>query len=481
MPNLELLLRKLREDTHGHQSTPEMERLADAEVALQQTMTSDQWEDFRVRAKDCTRRKLFTDRDANFDVHWGRRWICKRAHELGWTSKRFGNFDNHCGGYGQSFPGLERIGKKYQWLALHELIARMADNLVFLGGLWEEYDEEPPMYRGAREVGLRDIDPSLLTSKTHYDGWAEWGKTWWVPFDPQLRTMGSHERLAWLESEGDIINDSTLIDLCNPKTGRRWLALSGFSKWNGFGVRDGRKKIQRDMWFRLTCIVVHRNNQAKMVKSLRNEILTSPSSFPEFGLHSRYFYLGEYSWHPEIGEFDQWSSHDDWQAFAVPIRPTVASYVCESGGYDRSVDQTIKVEMPAPWLAEEMGLRLSSGRSLAFVNSDGRDIFYDPSVAVAGPAAALVDRDAFLRMLDRQNLSAIWVIAGEKSAYDGRLGGMGFGGRLLHTTIYHLDGDGFSRHLYTDRIHPTADQLEEFFGEDPVPPGIETRPSDPQA
>ena len=183
-------------DVHGYQSTPETVRLGAAEVALQQTMTSDEWEDFRVRAKEFFRGKAFADQAAHFDSHWGRRWVCKRAHELGWTSERFGDFDDNCGGYGRSIPGLERIGKKYQWLALHELIARMADNLAFLGGLWAEVDDEPPVYRGAREVGLRDIDPSLLTSKTHYDGWAEWGKTWWVPFDPQLRTMGPHERLA---------------------------------------------------------------------------------------------------------------------------------------------------------------------------------------------------------------------------------------------------------------------------------------------
>ena len=85
-------------DVHGHHSTPETERLDAAEVALQKTMTSDQWEDFRVRAKDFIRPKRFTDRCqggfANFDVNWGRRWVCKRAHELGWTSERFGNFDN---------------------------------------------------------------------------------------------------------------------------------------------------------------------------------------------------------------------------------------------------------------------------------------------------------------------------------------------------------------------------------------------------
>ena len=465
-------------DVHGYQPTPETKRLDAAEVALQQTMTSDQWEDFRVRARDLIRHKLFADQAAHFDVHWGRRWICKRAHELGWTSERFGNFDDRYRSYGRNHR-IERIGKKYQWLALQELIARMADNLAFLGSIWSEDDDEP-LYQGAGEVELRDIDSSLLTTQTHYDGWGEWGRRWWVPFEPQFRAMDSHERFAWLESDNDIINGSALIDLRNPKTGRRWLALSGFSNWRGYGVRGGEKEFQRDTWFRLTCIVVHRKDQAKIIASFRDKILTDPSSFPEIELHSGYFYLGEYHWHPEIREFDRWSSHDDWRPFAVPIRPTVASYVCESGGYDCSIDKTVSVQMPAPWLAEEMGLRLSSGRSLIFIGSDGRDMFYDPSVVEPGPAAALVDRDAFLRVLDRQDLSAIWVIAGEKNAFGGSDARLGFGGRLLHTAIYCLDGDNFTRNLYTDRTHPTASQLEEFFGEDPVPSGIMTKPADPR-
>ena len=465
-------------DVDGHQSSLETERLDAAEMALQRTMTSDQWEDFRVRARDLMRRGLSTehsqDQPAHFDVRWGRRWICKRAHELGWTAERFGDFDDYYHSYDRHNHKVERIGKKYQWLALYELMARMADHLAFLGSPVQE-DNEPPQERIAREVGLHDIDPSLLTTQTHYDGWGEWGRTWWVPVNPQFRSISPHERLAWLESDRDIVNESALIDLRNPKTGRKWLALWGFSKWKGYGVRDEKNELQRETWFRLTCIVVHRKYQTKMIESLRDKILTDPGSFPQIELNSWNFYLAEYHWHSEIGEFEGWISHQGWRAFTVPIRPTVASYICEKGDYDCSIDKTISVKMPAPWLSREMGCRLSSGRSLIFLNSEGRDIFYDPSVVEPGPAAALVDRDAFLQMLDLRNLSAIWIVAGEKNAYGGSEVGSGFGGRLRHTAIYRLDGDGFARSLYRDRLHPTSYQLEKFFGDDPVPSGIVTR------
>ena len=45
--------------------------------------------------------------------------------------------------------------------------------------------------------------------------------------------------------------------------------------------------------------------------------------------------------------------------------------------------------------------------------------------------------------LSENEAAAIWVIAGEKSAYGGPNGAMGFGGRLNHTAIYRLRGDGF--------------------------------------
>ena len=150
-------------DIHGHQSTPETERLTAAEAAaLQQAMTSDQWEDFRVRAKDFIRHGPSTEylqnRAAHFDVHWGGRWICKRAHELGWTSERFGDFEYRSRDYDRHNHRVERIGKKYQWLAFQELIARMADNLAFLDGPWAEDESKLPVYRGACEIRIRDID-----------------------------------------------------------------------------------------------------------------------------------------------------------------------------------------------------------------------------------------------------------------------------------------------------------------------------------
>lgn len=214
-----------------YQESSEIEHLRVAESTFKATLAVDQWEDFRVRVQGFIRYQLFDtsrpDTPASFNIAWARRWVCKRAHELGWTSKLFGDFDNHQVSDRMDHR-IERMGKKYQWIAFRDLIARMADNLAYLGDYFDRDRDQPPAYRGAGQVSLRDIDPSLLTSGTYYDGWREWGKTWWVPFQPQLRSVDARERYAWLESDVDIINDKSLIDLRDPRTGRRWLAYGHF-------------------------------------------------------------------------------------------------------------------------------------------------------------------------------------------------------------------------------------------------------------
>lgn len=339
----------------------------------------------------------------------------------------------------------------------------MADNLAFVGRSSYADDEKAGTYESARQIGLRDIDPSLLATQTNYDGWGEWGRTWWVPYNSVLRAIDPVERLAWLESTRDIVNDASLIDVRNPKTGRRWLALRGFADWRQLGIDDVRKELQRDTWFRLNCVVVRKRDEAMLVKSFKGRMLIDPHALPKIELRGDH-YLGEYPWHSSVSDLGDWTEKDGWHQLSVPTRATVADYLCERGGYDYSIDKTISVELPAPWLATAMGLRLSDGKRLTYVGAKGEVLFYDPSVDERGPQSALVDRDAFLAMLDRKGLSAVWIIAGEKGVFGGSNSGMGFGGRLLHTAIYRMKDGDFTRQFFSEREVPSSEQLRMFLG-----------------
>lgn len=446
-----------------YQQTPERTALDDANETSRKLLTADAWEEYRVRAKHFVEHFAFSDRPfsdhpARFSTQWARRWVCKRAHELGWTPELFGEFDRRRS-HDRMDHRVERIGKKYQWLALYELAARMSDNLAYIGGYGDRPDGSAKKYGSAHEINLRNMDPSLLVTETSYDGWAQWDRTWWVPVEASLREISPTARLAWLESDNDVFNDSSLIDVTNPKTKKRYLSLHSFASWRQSGVGVRRKELQRDTWFRLHCVIVRKKDLRKAINSLTGKTLTNPSSLPHIELHGDH-YLGEYPWHPTLEGVDAWTGKADWHATAVPMRATVADYTSERSSFDHSIDKTISVQLPAPWLAKAMGMRLSDGKQLTYVGTTGKELFFDPSVTKDGPQAALVDRDAFLSTLRREELSAIWVIAGEKSVYGE--GDRGFGGRVLYTSIYYLKGKSFEQQVHWEREEPTEEQLRAY-------------------
>jgi hypothetical protein len=449
----------------SYQKSPEREALKAAARAFQITLTADEWEEYRVKAKRYVEYLQFdparSDYPAHFDTRWARRWVAKRAHELGWTQARFGKVDRKSG-YERRDHRVERIGKKYQWLAFYELLARMADNLHYVGQSYGKKNPRP--YVGARDLGIRNTDPSLLVTQTNYDGWKQWGRTWWVPVEPRLRPVAPLERLTWLQSDNDLLNRATLVDVYDPKTKRQWLCLSGFANWRQYGIDGDNKGMQRDTWYRVRCIVTAKANEARLLKSLSGRTLTDPHALPEFELDSEFF-LGEYPWHPDLAKRDGWHNAGGWHRLAAPVRPTTASYRCERGGYDYSVDQTIEIEFPAPWLAAAMNLRLLDGQRPTFVDAGGHVQFFDPSVTEKGYQAALVDREAFLTMLERGRLVPVWVVAGEKGVFGGKRPHEGFGGRIVHTAVYAFEnGELVQDSMHVVHEKPSREQLQALLG-----------------
>ena len=446
---------------------PLREALDAADDAFKNVLDPRAWEDYRVRARHHLKYGMWhihhgDPRPASFNSDWAKRWICKRAHDLGWTPDRFGAFDRSTTNHNRTDHRVERIGKKYQWLALYELTARLADNVAMVPDSWSQ---RKAVFEGAWQVGLRNIDPSLLISETSDDGWRQWNATWWVPVAPRLKPVSAESRLAWLETAEDLINDSRLIDVTDPKTGRRWLVLAGFSSWSQYRAVDGEREMERDTWFRLKCLVVRNQDLGSLLSRIRKRRLTADHDLPEF--ESSVGCLGEYDWHASFGDVPDWIEWDpDYpRTHSVSVRTVVTDYTASQGGYDHSVTQTMHAYMPARWLKQGLSLRLSNGRRVTYVNDEGEVLFFDPSVSMPGPHAALVDREAFMTLLEREQLTAVWVISGEKGAFGGRAWGHGFGGRHVHTYTYVLDSNGFKVRRYTEWDRPNAEQLREFLGE----------------
>ena len=108
--------------------------------------------------------------------------MVKRVFALGWTINRFDYFDNNVIRYdGRNASKAERIGKKYQWIAYHEICALVADNFQFRNEIGSSGVELT--YQGPWQDYSRDLDPSHSFLSTKANAESEGG--WWAPrFEP---------------------------------------------------------------------------------------------------------------------------------------------------------------------------------------------------------------------------------------------------------------------------------------------------------
>lgn len=369
------------------------------------------------------------NRPEHFDAILAQHWVTKRAHDYGWNHDLFGEFDDRIGsGRGRRHKQMERIGKKYQWLALYELLARMADNLIYDSG----YSDDAREYDGPWQIRRRNIDPSLLISKTKDDDWENHRYAWWSPQTLKLRLLKKQEQKLWLQNESDQLNSASLLDVSDPETGQRWLVMNSFKQYGT--SYDLNARI--DSWCRCWCVVVKKRHKNQFINAISTHNLIDPDAFPKVGEFYGSF-IGEYPWHPSYELDDEWKAIDRDYGFRYKVLPTYAEYTAERGGYDCSIEGTINTYLPAPWLIQKLGLRLIDGRTLSFADAKGQILFKDPSVHEEGPSAALIDRTAFLDLLDKENLAPVWIIAGEKGAYGEHHDD--FVGRRVHSFVYSLN------------------------------------------
>ena len=157
-----------------------------------------------------------------FDLKQFANWIIKKVFDLGWSTEKFGSFDMYVEGQqgSRSTNKLERMGKKYQWIAFEELLARVSDNFEFLN----EYGEQPfRSYEGTWQLWERDIDPSLIIHKTYRTRGSDQTSCWWIPFD--YDAWETQSDLDWLKDSTDLPDFKSILQVINPKDESEWLVL----------------------------------------------------------------------------------------------------------------------------------------------------------------------------------------------------------------------------------------------------------------
>ncbi len=352
-----------------------------------------------------------------FDLRLVQRYVLWRVFDLGWTTERFGHFDRFSIGYhGRQASKAERIGKKYQWIAYHEIMALVADHFQYRERFREEHDDQA--YDGPWQDHLRDIDPSctLRASRggTSWDGDspAWWGTTryenWGDPSGPR----------EWVMRCDDLPRVEDLVSISRPDDASRWLNVQGYFHWKQQppADRESTDVELRELWYICTGYLIRAQDADAFVKWAEGVDFWG-RWMPDPPEVYRMF-LGEHGWSPASRYFQQpYFGEEGWtqpnKGCPVKVRAIAFEYLREASGFDCSVDESYTLRLPASELVSGLGLRWS-GNGADHIDAAGQLAAFDPTAHADGPSALLLRETLLREFLAREEFAICWAVLGEK-------------------------------------------------------------------
>lgn len=437
------MIRDAHSDREQEALSREIEQHGRRIEASRQELMSTLTKDHRAEMQSIQQAKV--DGPPRFDVRAIQRYVLRRVFDLGWTIERFGEFDRFSiGNHGRSANKPERMGKKYQWIAYHEILAYLSDHYQYRQPSFNDTGDR--QYEGPWQLHVRDIDPSCPLRSTpggtswgpHRPAW--WGKAEYAAWSDEL----SHQ--DWLALKTDIPKVEELLQVVCPGDGRHWINVCGHFVWrqshpvdvDPFEIERRQLGLQWNAYFVRSSDVDSFINWAKKIE-YPLDALPEPSS-----INHHYMFFGEYGWSPAFGH--QFSDHNSTGGWATPegekwpveVRPSTVSYTAELGVFDCSVDDHYTLHLPHSELLVDLDLRWS-GKAADFVDESGMLAFYDPTAHEDGPTALLISRELLEQHLKDNGLVLCWVVFGEKWIIGGRAQSE-FQGRLKISGVFrHTD------------------------------------------
>ena len=390
------------------------------------------------------------DQRTMFSATWAQRWVFQRVVSLGWTPERFAEFDHRVNYWSASRTEHkpERFGKKYQWIAFHELIARISDNFHVM----PTYSGERIAYEGPWQLLSRDIDPTLpppLRTRNVDDEvevsktFAEESERWWVPDGPRYRDDDLPAGEGWGTDCGDISEFEPLVRR-QDDDGTKWVVLHAWYNWtSGYPwERTGRSR-RREVWSHIYSWLVRPEQRYAVVeyiehRSLMNNLMPGGARITDAA------YLGELPWAMSRDtDADVWepiTERGTWKTTELEVSPAWEEYNWEGNILDCSIDDGVLAWYPRPILFDAGALtwkpgtrewRDPAGTTVAqFVESSDHSVL-------------LVREDWLKRTLRRAGLDVIFGWLGKKQLLekDGdRFGVEVVGGWTEINAVASLDG-----------------------------------------
>lgn len=384
--------------------------------------------------------------------------------ELGYSNELLGEYDKSTRYYyydRHTTKKIERIGKKYQWIALHNILARISDS-----HLLKDYDTDPYSYEGPWNPYVRNFDPTLNTNSMQIENMPSF-KLQSCDTDFILtETIKKESDIEnWTTSEPQFFKSIQSKLLTTDTENCNWIALQLYDETKNKGYKFNSNSIRledgsQEIWIMANSFFVkqeHFNIIEEHLNSKNFDHLNLPNGIEVYQLYNRehpwssgYTSIFGESW--EDFEIDTGKFHIEKNVYrfpdfenlvyddngntniqfvekeferkvpdeiiTIPVMPTHTRFLWESE-YDASQDEATAFHIPCKDLIEHFNLEQKQADG-CYYSPNGILVCFDGKTY--GTRSGLFMRADFIeKYLTEKNVKLCWTCIGEKQYFFGAM------------------------------------------------------------
>lgn len=340
--------------------------------------------------------------DFGEDVELMSNWAIQMIFdEFGYDPKVFSSFDSSHFSRDRSSSGIERIGKKYQWIAMYRIMAHLSD-------LHPDLDFSEAW--STPVCSVRNIDPTMnpgLVNKSRrsiYD----------VPI---YDILSPKYDLKWIKSWKRMPKIEEYL-FTKDGDSNEWINLFSYNNiaHKPSSLSD-KVPFDRDLWTYVQAFAMNKADLKTVCKNIHKYGLEG-RRFHEnrdiYGIYSREFY-----WSDEYkstvkpsnyGSIEFSIGRVDFQN--IIIEPAYLQYNQPSSS-DASCVESTNMLLPNDWIYQGLGLKYAKENG-AWLDANDSVVVLDNQMYCGGHRALLVRKDIMLAYLKRNNKYLLWPILNER-------------------------------------------------------------------
>lgn len=380
-------------------------------------------------------------------------------NELGYKNELFAKYDSNRGYYDRHVTHkTERIGKKYQWITMYNILARVSDHHK-LSDRWNE--EGFTSFDGAWNPYVRDFDPTLNSNFLDDPNRPQSKLEKPVRADFISKDASEEEISAWVNEEVDNFFDVSANIVSFDEFNNVWIALEMYSSIkNSDGViipvhfddRTG----EQEKWQMALGYFVKKDEFEILQNDLRSKNFMG-RWFPEgrqsiywlfnreFGWSTGYKLSTENEWldyKRETGEFEtvKYPDYNDYfddldgiekisngessiryKEFNRPIKEVIAKVMPASSRflweeqYDASQNEATAFDIPCRFLIDDLELEQQEFDGYFYDKLGELVVYYSKdSMKYNSPNKLLIRKKHLDKFLKKNELVMFWTCLGEK-------------------------------------------------------------------